>query len=363
MKSKKVLTSQVVPGMVVADDIYTFNNQLVIAKNTTLTNRSITRLKFYSINTLKILVEEEGKPVKKPVSEEENYSEVIKSSPEFKEFNSHFEQSLDSFKDTLKNFEESDHTNLDINSLSSEVSEIISKSRNNAHIFYMLHCMRDYTDLTYAHSLNVSIMCNVCGKWLKMSQEDIEVLTLAGLLHDIGKLLVPSSILDKPSSLTEKEFAVIKMHPMNGYELIKKLPLDRRIQQAVLMHHERCDGSGYPSGMKGKRIDNFAKIVAICDTYDAMTSARVYRAPICPFEAISIFEAEGLQKFDPHFLLTFLEGVVQTYIHNQVRLSNGMIGEVIMLNRTSLPNPIVKCGDKYVNLFHEKDISIVEVIQ
>ena len=93
------------------------------------------------------------------------------------------------------------------------------------------------------------------------------------------------------------------------------------------MHHEKCDGSGYPFGLKGNKIDPFAKIVAIADVYDAMTAARVYRGPLCPFQVIDIFEKEGLQKYEASFILKFLQNVVNTYINNRVLLSEEALAD------------------------------------
>jgi HD-GYP domain-containing protein (c-di-GMP phosphodiesterase class II) len=124
------------------------------------------------------------------------------------------------------------------------------------------------------------------------------------------------------------------------------------------MHHERCDGSGYPLGLGEDRINKYAKIVAIADVYDAMTAARIYRGPLCPFKVISIFETEGLQKYDGKYILTFLEHIATTYMNNRVRLSNGKEGEVVFMNRNSLSKPMIKCGKTFIDLSKEPDIYI-----
>ena len=102
--------------------------------------------------------------------------------------------------------------------------------------------------------------------------------------------------------------------------------------------------------------------MSIADVYDAMTSARVYRGPLCPFKVISIFETEGLQKYDPEYILVFLEYIVNTYMNNRVRLSNGMIGEIVLINKLSLSRPLVHCGNQYIDLYHERGITIEEII-
>lgn len=373
MQTKRVLTSQAVPGMVVAEDIYTFNNQMILGRGSKLTNRTITRLKFYSINDFNIVVDDEADAAKEAPAPEkkvrayavprieksfESLGEYIKKAPEFKKFNQDYEASITAFENTLKNFAANKAAPLDTNELLLEAESILYNRRNNMHLLHMLHNMRNYQDETYAHSLSVALICNAMGNWLKLSPDDIRALTLAGLLHDIGKLFMPKKLLKKNSALTEAEFSMIKTHPRKGYNALRSQNIDERIKQAVLMHHERCDGSGYPSNMTGDRIGDFAKIVAIADTYDAMTSPRIYRSPLCPFEAISLFQSEGLNQFDPQYLLTFMEGTVDSYLHSRVRLNNGVEGEVVIINRSDFSRPTIKAGDKYINLLKESGLHI-----
>ena len=107
----------------------------------------------------------------------------------------------------------------------------------------------------------------------------------------------------KKGKLTDAEYEVIKAHAQLGYDILKDQPLDERIKNAALMHHERYDGTGYPNHLVGKEIDDMAAIVAIADVYDAMTAARVYRGPVCPFRVIELYESEGFQKYDVEYLI------------------------------------------------------------
>ena len=209
-------------------------------------------------------------------------------------------------------------------------------------MFDMLYNMRTVADSVYAHSLNVALISRMIGRWLRFERHDLDILTLAGLMHDIGKLLIPSDILNKPGSLTDEEFAKIKQHPALGYEILKRQPdLDSRIKKAALMHHERCDGSGYPTGLTEDYIDNFAMIVAIADVYDAMTAARSYRSPLCPFEVISKFEEDGFQKYHTKYILVFLKQIASTYQSNRVILSDGRGCTIVMLELRSRMETII----------------------
>lgn len=355
---RRLMTTQLVPGMVTAEDVYNFNNQLVLSKGSILTDTLITRLDLYSI----IYVRVEDAPdndevLQVPLNLSSSYSERVKNSQEFAIFKEKYTESLDDFKGCLNDIVER-NTDIDVSSLLDSTLNIIESNNGTIGIFDMLQNMRQFDDSTYSHCLNVSLICNVFGKWLNMTEKQIELATLCGLLHDIGKLRIPNSIITKPSKLSDEEFAIIKKHPTEGYRILMSAKLDPHICNAALMHHEKCDGSGYPLGLTGDKIDPYAKMVTIADIYDAMTSARIYRGPLCPFTVIELFENEGLQKYDTKFILTFLESVVNTYIGNRVRLSNGQEGEIIFINRDKFSRPTIKCENEYISLIDRLDLTI-----
>ncbi len=358
----RVLTQDLIPGMVTAEDVYTYNNQLILPKNLELTDKTITKLEFYSI--LSVRIKEQTADIEPPgkiTPADASYSEKIRSSPEFKQFKENFDKSLSSMKDSMNNIVVK-NSPINGEELLSQTSSLLIDSPSGFHIFDMLHNMRQYDDPTFAHCMNVSLICYVFGKWLDFSDADLTTLTLAGLLHDIGKLKIPEAIISKPDKLTDAEYATVKTHTIEGYNILKNENIDVHIKNAALMHHERCDGSGYPLGLAGEKIDKFAKIVSIADVYDAMTSARVYRGPLCPFKVISIFESEGYQKYDSKYILIFLEYIVNTYLNNRVRLSNGMEGDIVLINKLDLAHPMVRCGSKYIDLSHERGLSIEAII-
>lgn len=358
----RILTQDLVPGMVTGEDVYTYTHQLILPKGLELTDKTITKLEFYSILSVRIKDETANiEPDLSLQSGEMTYSEKVKASAEYKEFTKNFETSMEGVRNSLNELVEK-QVPVSPEALLGETERLLKDNPSGIHIFDMLHNMRHYDDPTYAHSLNVALICHVFGKWLDFSEEDINTLTICGLLHDIGKLAIPPKIITKPAKLTTAEYRIIMTHAMKGYDLLKDLDINDHIKNAALMHHERCDGTGYPMGLTSERIDRFAKIVSIADVYDAMTSARVYRGPLCPFQVISIFESEGLQKYDSEYILIFLEYVINTYLNNRVRLSNGMEGDIVLINKLDLSHPMVHCGNHYIDLSHEHGLYIEAVI-
>jgi len=360
VRTRTISIRQAVPGMIVAEDLYNTANQLVISKGVSLSDKIITRLKFYSIKEFSIILMDKKQDIL-PAINTVSQSQLTRESAAFKQFHNTFVDSVQSFKGELNKLSSSD-SNVDVTSLLEHTNSILKNCRNGMHLFDMLHCMREYDDITYIHSVNVSLLCNVLGSWLKLPAKDIETLTLAGLLHDIGKLTLPSEIINKQERLSATDYITIKTHTLQGFNMLKNKNLDQRIVNAALMHHERCDGSGYPYRLKGNEIDDFAKIIAIADVYDAMTSARAYRPALSPFEAIKTFEAEGLRKFDPKFITVFLNEIVQAYIGNRVLLSNNLEGEVRMINKHALSRPIIQVGNEFINLSKEPAIEIVSML-
>ncbi|MCI5584525.1 MAG: HD-GYP domain-containing protein [Lachnospiraceae bacterium] len=353
-------TSQLTPGMAIAKDVYTYSDQLILPAGSLLTDKAITKLAFYSIPFIYIKKDD---PVlaTQDTEPEDSYSNRIKNSPEFKKFTIDFQADVEKFKIVLNDVVEKNGP-LNINELLEDTLALLHNTHSTLHIFDILHNMRHYDDQTYAHSINVALICNVLATWLNMSEEDVSLATQCGLLHDIGKLRIPEVIIKKPAQLTNQEYNIIKTHALEGYNILQKCHVDPHIANAALLHHERCDGSGYPFGLSSSQIDPFAKIVAIADVYEAMTATRVYRSALCPFTVLSLFENEGIQKYDTKYILTFMENVLNTYILNRVRLSDGRKGEVVLINKHALSRPLIRCGDEYIDLSVEPDTLVIEEI-
>lgn len=353
---KEYQIKELQPGMITAAPVKTPNGQVIVQENIELTNIMISRIDFYGIKSVQIQDIGAAPPpissgtLAKPQIPEDgvlakaSYSQKVKSTPQFQRFQVDFTIRTNDLKSCFDAFLNSGGTmNKDV--LLQETASLISSQSTTIEFFDMLHNMRMDNDSTYAHSLNVALISRMIGIWLDFSEEDLDTLTLAGLLHDIGKTKIPDEILNKETKLTDEEFALIKQHPQYGYDILKNQPLDSHVKKAALMHHERCDGSGYPMGITMNEIDDYALIIAIADVYDAMTAARSYREPLCPFQVIAEFEKDGFQKYKPKYILTFLERIATTYQNNRVMLSDGRSAKIVLLNRNRLSKPLVQLDD------------------
>ncbi|MDY5578197.1 MAG: HD-GYP domain-containing protein [Lachnospiraceae bacterium] len=360
---KRILTKEANIGQVLAQDVYGTNDVLLVKKGSALNAEMI-----YSLimkNVLYIFVEDEV--VKTDNDEDESmigsYNQRLRKTEEYKKFSKNYQENVDSLKNSINNIVSMNADENDIRSMVEETMAILDGMVSGATVFDMLNNMKKYDDSTYTHCVNVSLICNVFAKWLGMNEEEIELVTTCGLFHDIGKVTIPQEVIKKPGKLTEQEYEVMKTHTTNGYEILKNYPqIAEEVKLAALMHHEKCDGLGYPLGLKGNAINKYAKIVAIADIYDAMTSARVYHGPLCPFKVIKIFEDEGYVKYEPRFIITFLQNVADTYMQNEVLLSDGRRGKIVYINKNMISKPIVDCQGKFVDLSKEANLSIEKIL-
>ena len=420
---RQVSVRELKPGMVTASDVVTKRGQVIAKKGTSLSAQLIARLSFYRIESVDIEVPEEkpaapapspevtqeqmsadreevlaalnkalgeprdaifpkmpepvfseteppAQPEPEPKKEENTYisesmgtSNALSMDSEYQSLQITYARVLALLRNNFNAMLDGDFSGISMDELLNDSKELF-QARTAIELFDLLRGLRSNDDVIYAHCLNVAMVSRAIGKWLKFSREDLDILTLAGLLHDIGKMLVPMDILTKTGKLTDDEFTKIRQHPTDGYKILKKIPgLDPRILYAALQHHERFDGSGYPRHLPGDEIDDFAAIIAIADVYDAMTAIRAYRAPKCAFEVIEDFEKDGLQKYNPKYILTFLKHIATYYQNSKVILSDGEKVDIIYINSSSLSRPIVRYADgRVVDLSHERSLKIVSTM-
>ncbi len=207
-----------------------------------------------------------------------------------------------------------------------------------------LNVDRPREEYMFHHSVNVSLLSSIIGKWLGYNAHDIAELALAGLLHDIGKTQVPEGILYKAGRLAAQEMHIVQLHSAYSYKLLRQaenLPFE--VMLGILQHHERLDGSGYPGHFPEAKIHQYARIIAVADIYDAMTSDRAYRDKATPFAAAEELASNMFSKLDAAICSAFLEQFTSFMLGNLVELKSGQQGEIIYLGSFLNSSPIIRC--------------------
>ncbi|WP_319470074.1 HD-GYP domain-containing protein [uncultured Pseudodesulfovibrio sp.] len=231
--------------------------------------------------------------------------------------------------------------------------------------------LKAFDEYTYTHCINVSILAVILGKKLGYSPEKLELVGIAGLFHDVGKAVIPESILNKPGKLTEDEMEVMRTHPLRGYGILKaqqNIPVE--VLRGTLEHHEKYDGSGYPRGLKGEQISDIARLLAVVDVYDALTSRRVYKEPMPPTKVLALMYKWRVTDFHPNTVELFIKSLGVYPVGSFVRLSSGLHGVVTDLNPLDPLRPKVRVAyDENMQPLEVKDedlsqgdLSIMDVV-
>ena len=335
------------PNMILGRSLYGANNDRMLNKGQALKPEYIKRIKALGFPGLYITDNISNEIEIEDVVSEELRMDAIKRLKDLFTYNE------------AKDYQHFESTLSDINSTVLNMVDEISANRNA-----MINMMdlKIFDDYTYYHSVNVSIIAIAIGCGLGLSQQDLTQLGLAAILHDIGMIRIPKSVVTKNTDLTSEEFIELKKHPSYGYRIMRDCNnIAPQVYLSILQHHERYNGEGYPHGKVGKDITLFARIIAVADVYDAIISKRSYREAILPSDAIEYIMGGSGTYFDPEIVRVFLRKVAAYPVSTCVMLNNGSPAIVIENFEDATTRPLVKLlkGDtdtpQYINLKDDLD--------
>lgn len=310
-------------GMRIAKNVYWSDGNVLLAQGISLHQGFIEKLKDFGITSVYIIDDLVGKIDVDELVTEQTKVEATKI-----------------VKETMHNVK---------NSRSPEgervikiVSSITDELLHNPNIIINLVEVRAMNDYTFAHCLGASILAMVTGIGMGYDYERLKELGTGAILHDVGKAFIPDELLYKPGQLTKEEYESIKTHTKLGYDIISNCK-DFSLSSALVawQHHEKYDGTGYPFGLKGEAIHEYARITALADVYDALTTNRSYRDQIMPHEAIEYLrDSEGI-SFDPEIADVFLDKIAPFPVGSIVLLNNGEKAMVVKVNKELPGRPVV----------------------
>ncbi|MBU5440077.1 HD domain-containing protein [Tissierella sp. MSJ-40] len=334
------------PGMVVDRNIENFQTgAILVAKGTVLNKRIISQLMNLGIEQVAIYMDNNGS-IDEPINN---------LSVKYKFLSNKLDRIFNDVKYSKK---------VILSEISSEVDQLITEITKENNVIGRIKQLEEKDDYTFNHSLNVCMLAIMVGKWLNYSKKDLKQVALTGLFHDIGKLKIPDHIINKPDKLTMEEYEIVKKHSIYSYNILSgTVGISKNILMGVLQHHEREDGSGYPQGLKGNKIHEFAKIIAICDVYDAMTSNRLFKKKESPLLVAEYLNNESFNSLNPLITRVFLDNISRFYVGNKVLLSNGEIGEIVYVHPQQPTKTIVKSDSSFINFLEYQDVKIIDILK
>ena len=328
-------------GLVLKDDIFNHTGAvLLLPKGETITKSRLDKLmRFYGDNKNVMVYEETYLEI---MADEHVPSEARQKLMESHTGYTRLHQSIGDL------FERTNYDSwLSREQLAPLIREVSSKLENfdPLTILSCINFPRPMDEGLQRHSLNVALLNGMQAEWLELPPDDVNTLVLAGLLHDIGKTMVPEEILNAPRRLTDEEVAVMRSHPVYSDDLLKG-KFDDSVRLAARHHHEKLNGTGYPDGIADEDIGFCARITAISDIYDAMVSARSYKGARLPLDVFDMLYQEEFDGLDRNLVIAFLKNMRERYTNRQVVMSNGRRGEILYIPLNDADHPIIRQDDE-----------------
>ena len=319
----RLTTAQLQPGMMIARNIFSATGTLLLSAETVLDEPLISRLGVLGIDSVFVAHPQlEIQP--QELINEETRVEIIKLT----------NQAFENFRKTLT---------FNLYGICEVMRQIVEDAVDNRHVLVQITDIRARDDYSFGHSINVCLLAVMIGIKMNLTRQQLFELALGAVLHDLGMMQISPAVVQKTEPLSADEWKLIQEHAEKGFDIIRKVGQIPLVSAHVaFQHHEKVDGSGYPRGISGKNIHLYARIVAVADLYDAITSDRPYRKAYLPHEAYDILLASRGTKLDPPLVDIFMENVALYPMGTTVLLDTGETGVVVKLYPKLQARPVVK---------------------
>lgn len=349
---KAVARMEIKPGMTLGEDVL-WQDKVLFSAGTVLTQNHIDRMKRYSIMLVTVMED---------IDFATTHYEKLRFSQDFKIFERKHAQNLFTYKKLL--IESSGKgVQIPVQDLLNIYNDMRGTYTNGSELLdYLYNLMPNEDELTFNHCLNSALLAGIFAEWLELPQDDKMDLILSGFYYDIGKLQLPYELLWKSGKLTPEEFDLVKQHSTIGWNMLSKTGISQNILDAVLMHHERMDGSGYPKQMKGDEISIFARYIAIIDAYIAMASPRPHRDALTPLQIIENLE-QNIYKYDAELLVPLIRRIANAQTGSSVKLSDDSVWDIFIIHTNRLSRPILRNENQEIlDLAEHPELEIVKMM-
>ncbi len=343
------MTEELKPGMRLNEDIYNRNKILLLSSGAVLTEENIKIIKRLGYSSVS---------VDRPQEDTSNFWPTI-SPEEILEIKDLYIKTNEESEDLIKAVISGNPVTID--EAYDIPGSLLSKPKAAYDLIPTLAHVLQLDKNTYNHSINVSLICGVICRWLGFPEDISKDYVVAGLFHDVGKTRLNPDILYKIQR-SFKEQDDYESHTKIGYEILKNSGFHEDVCLGALLHHERIDGSGYPNGLKDEKIPQVAKLVAVADTFDKLTSEMAEKGQGCPFKVLEVLKNENLGLLDTKILFSFCDRTAECYVGEFVALSDGSKGQIVMSNRNNPCRPVVRIGDKLVELERHPELEIQSLV-
>ena len=328
IKRRLVSTRLLEPGMVIDQSLMDQSRRVLIARKTSLDEFLIRELQKMRIGAVYIREGEED-----PEEEIELSPEVVAVIQKLEKEDTQKVALSESVKERVSTgvqFLYTDTSNKEFTKTANDITGNPMKAiEENDAIALNIDALKVSDEYTFKHSVDVAVMAMIVAKQMGMEKQEIYNVGVAGLLHDVGKTMIPAEILNKPARLSQEEFEVMKQHSVYGYRILKeKDELPNDVLMGVLQHHEKTNGKGYPMQVEEKQISLFAKILSVVDVYDALVTERSYKKAFSQRDAVEMIMSMT-DELDIDVMKCFLNSVILYPVGSVVKLSNGERARVV----------------------------------